>query len=820
MRWLQTEYILKGVYLGLLLDIALREAGTTTTNWSAPLILAACTLGGLVLALLAAAVLKVREGYGPHGRPLFFVLFLLMENPTLIYAGILAGTVLGAYLIVGGADRLLLQMIAGGAALGIVFGILRHVQDRRVRLGLSLALGAGLVAAAVYVFGLVPLPEGTQIRYKVENYTLFGVFLLTGLPIFYLLTFAGQQEESEVEVGAMCATLGLGLTLITQESQHFRLFSFGLPILLYFWYTLRVLPWLRVFKYFLRGITHLAVGRFRPALLNFRRVLHYDPKNASAREAYWQVHTAIDFTRLGDDPELLALVDFNLCVERAGSLLVEASPGANRLVEANRLLDLVMSQQPVMRPAVAYWRAVALTHERHYDQAAAELDWLLDPAQHDRKDPYRLPVLLPAWQLVLTLHDELKRRVGLPQLALPGRRMEAIAATERHLAENPDDQGVWALKRLLYQDLAEADFEASFVNGRPPVAFDYAYAAQSGQALIEDPTRWERGAAYLRMAARGLPEVAPTLHTQLSAAYERAGQHEEALHYLERARKVGQAVGHKNLPEGAKHDYFRALKQLGEEAVTRRDLDAALENYNLYAEYERSGIETLRTIAQLYEEKEDALAALRVTDRALQYNASDKDLLERRDRYYISVRPDVLKVNPEVAEKEFDAGYCERKARALLDYPEVDLEVLDWAEHLIDLALVVKPEDRPTRLLKGRARWRRGEVEEAAAILEGIRTPKPEKFASSEDEEAWFVSCQLLGDLYLNNLGKPDLAIACLNDFKTSPKSGAKTLYRLGQAYEQLGDTARAARFYEQVTAYEGNPLAYEAQDALDRVRS
>ena len=99
-----------------------------------------------------------------------------------------------------------------------------------------------------------------------------------------------------------------------------------------------------------------------------------------------------------------------------------------------------------------------------------------------------------------------------------------------------------------------------------------------------------------------------------------------------------------------------------------------------------------------------------------------------------------------------------------------------------------------------------------------MRTPKPEKFAGAEDEEAWFISCQLLGDLYLNNLGKPEQAIACLNDFRNSPKSGARTHYRLGQAYEALGDRVRAVRCYKQVTAYESNPLAPDAHDALERL--
>src|SRR5207244_4166775 len=79
--------------------------------------------------------------------------------------------------------------------------------------------------------------------------------------------------------------------------------------------------------------------------------------------------------------------------------------------------------------------------------------------------------------------------------------------------------------------------------------------------------------------------------------------------------------------------------------------------------------------------------------------------------------------------------------------------------------------------------------------------------------------CRLLGDLYLHDLGRADLAVACYKDFRQSSKSGADTLYKLGQAYEMLGDLPRAAKSYEQVTAYEGHPLVYEARAALSRVK-
>ena len=69
-------------------------------------------------------------------------------------------------------------------------------------------------------------------------------------------------------------------------------------------------------------------------------------------------------------------------------------------------------------------------------------------------------------------------------------------------------------------------------------------------------------------------------------------------------------------------------------------------------------------------------------------------------------------------------------------------------------------------------------------------------------------------------MGRPDLAIPCFNAYRKSSKSGADTIYKLGQAYEQIGDRARAAKCYENVTSYEGHPLAPEAREGLTRVRT
>src|SRR5256885_12399518 len=96
MRWLQTEYLLKGVYLGLVLFAALLLSDAPKDAVKPSLLqFNLATLGGLAAALVLAAVLKVRAGYRP-GRGLGqYLLYLMLESPTLIYAGILGGAGVG-----------------------------------------------------------------------------------------------------------------------------------------------------------------------------------------------------------------------------------------------------------------------------------------------------------------------------------------------------------------------------------------------------------------------------------------------------------------------------------------------------------------------------------------------------------------------------------------------------------------------------------------------------------------------------------------------------------------------------------------------------
>lgn len=819
MPWLKTEYLLKGLFLALLLIAALLQGMTPPASYADTLIpVNVGMLGGLGVALLLGAGLKLYQGYRPRGLATFF-LFVLLECPTLIYLGILGGLLGGIFWMLGGTfvtlaeenQRLVTLLLAGGAALGLVMGALPLIRHRNYRIGLILALAAGLVAGGLYGYDLI--------KDRLKDAELFAYQLLLGLPFFYLLTFAGQEEESEVEIGAICAALGIALWILWKDLPNLRTTALVGPLALYVVYTFYILPGLRVSKHAFRGFSYSRVGRYRQALLAFRRALALDPTNSLARDGFWEVHKALDLTNLHKDPALLALVDFDLCMERAGSLLVHGKPTPRQLDEALRLLELVLSQRPGLRPTYDYWRAVASTHQGDLDDASERLTRIIDPAGYGANDPARLRTLMPAWQLALLLHPTLKQRVGEPQLAIPGRRMEAIAAVERVYAETPEDAGVQQLKQALYHDLREADYRAAVPEGQMAVAaFDHAYARHLGLKLIADAEQWLHGAEFLRIASRGLPLQAVGFHVEIAKAHDRAGNADESRRYFERARDIGREIGFKALPDDQQRTYAATVKYLGELALHNDQTDAAIENFRLYLETGQAGVSTLRTLAELYEKKGDVLAAIHATEAALAYQSTDADLLQKKDRYYYSVPVELLHEKADDVRRWFDTAYCVKKAKTILDGPLAqDLEWLDVARHLSELASTLNPAHVSAMLVQARILLRYGERDRAIGVLEQARANKPKSWLSGEEEDAWHVAQQMLGDLYME-VGRADAAIACYQDFLKSHRAGAKTYFKIGQAWEQLGETAKAVKAYKQVTAYEGNPLASEAYDALHRL--
>ncbi len=809
MPWPVSEYLLKGLYLGLLVFVALQEPSGATTALAAAL-----TLGGLLLALAIGAFQKLRQGYEIRGRVAAFVVVVILDSPFLVYAGCLLGIATAA-VVVKGADNTLLAICAiGGLALGVVFWLIRRVTVGWTRFALCLLLAAGAVAALLYCFHHFELLDNAQRR------TAFGLRMLIGLPLFYLLTFAATAEETEIEIGGVCAALGLAMWMITPSNFAYQTTGLLLAAALYMVYTMRILPGLRVFKHVLRGITQARIGRYLPAFIEFRRALALDANNKLAREGLWRLHRSLDLNQLTNDPRMRDLVDYGMCLDRVSALLLEAGPTSDQLAEANKLLDLIHNQRPLLAPVVHYWRAVAATHCKQYDDAAAELRQVLDPSRYAADDSNRAAVLAKAWQLALTLHPELNRRVGSPELALPGRRMEAIGAVECHLAASPNDPTIWDLKRIVYSTVTEAEFRDALNPKSALPEFDFEYARQLGLALIHDNGHWRRGAEYLRIAAVGLPAEAPSILMNVAEAQQRAGQTSDAWITYEAIAAGGKDYGPKNLGDAEKRAYFSVVKSLAEEMRKRGDTDAAIAHYHLYTESVASGLETLRILADLYEQKGDVFGALRVVEQALLYNPRDKDILERKDRYYYSTSPDELRSRLDSVRSYFDADYCLNKSRSLIDAKNTELDVVDWGQHLAELAIIARPESIAAAVTLARAQRRRGEVEKYRAALEEIYTDKPTAFASSAEEDAWYLACRLLGDTYLNEAARPDLAVACFQAYRKCSKSGADTLFKLGQAYEQIGDRVRAAKFYEHVTAYDKHPLAPDAKDALYRLKT
>ena len=158
---------------------------------------------GLVLALGIAAVAKLRQGYRVRGRWVIFLLFLLLESPTLVYAGILGGAIVGTYLIRQDAQaELLLPILGGGALLGAGFIVLRLVRRRLIRLAVVLVVACGLAGS---LFWWVAHPGTETVNPWLKDSTLFAIQLLLGLPFFYILTFSGAEGEPRSS-SAPCAT--------------------------------------------------------------------------------------------------------------------------------------------------------------------------------------------------------------------------------------------------------------------------------------------------------------------------------------------------------------------------------------------------------------------------------------------------------------------------------------------------------------------------------------------------------------------------------------------------------------------------------------
>ncbi len=798
MTAVQREYLLKGVFLGVWAYFALHHAPGSLPQ------AVGLTAAGLAVGLVLGAARLLVLGYRPAANPGGFLLLTLLDNSLFVYLGTAGGALAGVLLGTDPPRDGLAYFAAAGAALGLGIDLLSRVRGARIRLAVGGVLGAGLTLAALHYL-------------SVPDERAFALALLAGLPAAYLLVFAGEADESEGEVATLAAVFAVGLYRVRLSSslpEQFDKLILVVPLLAYFVYVTRYQPRLRVFKHVLRGYGRVSVGRTREALVSLGRALQLDPRSQTAAAGLRRLHANLNPADL--DPATLPLLNFGLVLDRAESLLVrDRPPTAAEREEATRLLDLTTAHRPELAPRADYLRVVALTHGGDFDAAAAVLGKLLDPATEYADRRPRDAVLLRAWDLATRLHPQLVKRLGEAELAKPGRRLDALAAVAKHLGANPDDPAAVGLRRELYAGLTEAEVAAG-----PAVALNFDHLEQLGLSLVENPAEVERGMAYLRMAGRGLPARGPLLFRTLADLVTTLGRGDEAAGYLGQVKRAGLAAGMAALASDQRAAYVAAVRELADAAVGRGDFAAAVDDWRLYVEAAGEDPTKLKTLADLYAKSPDpmgVLNALAVTERALLYAKADPALLARKDSLYYSVSPAAVAEKRDKVAGWFDVAYCVRKAAAVAGQKDADLDAIEYGLHLARLARVLQPASNAVRFAEGRLVLRKGERDAGLALLEDVReSPR----GSGDDEDAWFLATRQLGDLYLDELQRPDLAVQCYRDFREYQKSGADTLYRLGQAHEAAGDTKAATASYKAVTAYSGHPRYWDADAAVKRLQS
>ncbi len=875
--WHRNEYMLKGLFFGLWTFFALQVPANSSDAWKDILWVVGWTGAGLALGLLIGTGKLMSRGLKPWDNWKAFPLLVLLESPLFIYAGVMLGLGFGA---VSGNELVrpwsepvanvfsltwadikhtppvgdwLIYCVVGGVVLGLALYQMRKMEDGQYRFFLGLGVAAAMVyLASEYVLDikvpanppdpadpdkLVPLFADVNARFNL------GLYLLLGLPFFYVLTFSGEAEESEVEIMTLCATLGIALHLMGFGTGLGGAAPFLIPITLYFVYATRILPGLRVFKHVLRGFSYMNLGRLALAIRFFRRALELNPDSQLANEGLVRLHNNLTLSKLENDKDLEAELDFGLCLDRAAALLmVPPTPQARE--EAEKFLDLVTKKKPAYSARIDYLRTISQIHAKEYDTAAETLSRLLSPESPGYHAGVRKAVLFDAWFLGLDGPKPLTDRLGWDELNKPGRRMEAIAAVERKLATDPNNEKAKEYRTMLYSQLAEGEFVSAAATGEPK-EFNYEYVEQLGYQLADenDPERRDRGLGYLRIAARGLSDRAPGIFKKLSDVSEKVGDHATARGYTEQIRRVGELVGPRNLAKDQREIYFAALRKLATlaenegdtfkleadaadaagDAATRAAKDAEAKPHYEAAiadlrQYLDGGggaaLEAYRKIAELYGKMRDGLNAVLNTEAALAYNSTDPDLLRKRDSYYYSVPIERLTAAKENVGKWFDVGYCVKKAMSVLNAKDADADLLDWATHLTRLAKVIEPTSNRVRLVEGRCLLRRGERDAGLSLLEDVRESQK---GSGDEEEAWYNATRLLGQLYLEELNRPDLALRAYLDYKEFHKSGADTLYNIARCYEAMGDAPNAVKFFTAVTAYEEHPRYWDAKEALKR---
>lgn len=805
------DQLLKGLFVALAVQAGIWASSDAAGRWGTLAAIDGIAVAGLALGLGCAA-LRTAPG---RNRPLAHLMFLLLKHGALVRGGLVGGMVAAAIALAPPGDaagRDLLGILAVG---GLAAGAFCHLASRRrrpeARLGLSVAVALSVVGAALAA-GMAPWRHEEAGALLPPSLELVSWQILLVLALLPVLDIASESPQTQADAALWCSLLGLGLWLPSRQGPPaLVLVVLVLPVVVFAVIARTVLPGWASFKMAFKGRALARQGDLPGALACFRQALRLNPSDRMAREGYWRTHLELEPEGVASDPLARRLIHPGDCLDRAAELL---GAGPSNLADAGRLLMLAGRLDPSLEPLVSFWTAVGLLHERRDEEAFARVEPLLSVPGEDATEA-RLDATLLAWRLAMAWHKGARARLLEGALSPPGARLAAIAAVERGLASLPGDQELWSIKRELYSGLDESEFRAGRERGLPPG--DPVYLDELAGALSGDDNGWRRAAAYLAMAVESGGSRVVRRLVALARLLESRGDAEGARARFAQAAEAGRALGPEALEPEDKDLYFRAARHQAELAEHEGRGADAIGWWQATLASEKSGIETHRRLAALHEAAGDPLAALRETEKGLLYQSGDKDLLERRDRYLWSLPLESPACSAEALRGLVDAAACVKRARGILDDRRSDIEWLEVASHLLELALRVDPAGLMARAQAARARLRLGDRDGAIAGFESVRADKPTGLFQGDAPEAWQLANQALGDLYLE-AGRPADAVACLADFRDSARSGAATLFKLGQAHEALGELAKARSYYNQVTGYDGNPLAWQAREAIDRL--
>src|SRR5262245_35036232 len=146
MRWSHAEYLLKGVFLGLLAYAAFQQP-----SWQQTGILAAFLAGGLAVALVLSLLNWLPRGIRVGGRFLSLLVFLILENPTFVYSGLIGGLLAGT-LVVRDPEKglsLLFICVGAGALVGLAIGEARRIGSANWRISAAGGIACILVGLAL-----------------------------------------------------------------------------------------------------------------------------------------------------------------------------------------------------------------------------------------------------------------------------------------------------------------------------------------------------------------------------------------------------------------------------------------------------------------------------------------------------------------------------------------------------------------------------------------------------------------------------------------------------------------------------------------------